>query len=109
MYKPFALVLFAFSILLLSGGLLGYLVAHSTVSLIAASLSALLVVISGVLVLMQRKGAALAATYLMILLGAFFLFRVWKTGHWMPAGFLAFSALAIALWGAVLTRKKMIR
>ena len=96
-----ALYLVTFAIAAGAGGLIGFLKAKSKASLIAGSVSGLLLGLAGALILLDyaRAGAGLALVLSIALLGRFAPAFA-KTKKVMPAGIMvALSLIAVALCG----------
>lgn len=96
MKKP-SIVIWVYALLLLIGGLMGFIKANSLVSLLSSSIIALLFFVCGYFI---RKGHATAyyfAAILTIFLLAFFGYRFALTHQFMPAGLMTLlSALMIS-------------
>lgn len=91
-------VLWIYIVLLVVGGLIGFLKAGSKISLITSTIAAALLVITavpGLLALQLRRGAA---DVIMALLLVVFGIRLTKTKKFMPSGLmLALTIAALAL------------
>lgn len=82
------LAAFGYGILVLIGGIFGYLKAKSKVSLLSGGISGLLIMVAAYLQLQgQIWGLNLAALIIGILV-VFFAFRLVKTRKFMPAGLM---------------------
>ena len=91
------LLLIAYSVLLVIGGLIGYLTAGSLASIIMSSSFALLIVGS---LFIKHYFPAIGYTLTYILLAAlssFFLFRAFHTGKFMPPGLLALVSIGVLI------------
>ena len=96
---PFAnSVLWIYIVLLLIGGLMGFLKAGSKVSLISSSGFAALLVLTAVPGVFERKFALELSNVLMAALLVVFAIRLAKTKKFMPSGLmLVLTILALAL------------
>lgn len=86
-------VLWTYIVLLVVGGLIGFLRAGSKVSLIASGVFAVALVLCVTGVITEK----MAPTWIMLGVGAVFTFRLIKTRKFMPSGLmLLLTALALA-------------
>ncbi len=90
-------VLWIYIVLLLVGGLMGFLKAGSKVSLITAAVSAALLVVTTIPGLFQPRFARGVADLLLAALLVVFALRLTKTRKFMPSGLML--ALTIAALG----------
>jgi uncharacterized membrane protein (UPF0136 family) len=91
-------VLWIYIILILAGGLFGFLKAKSRVSLITSAVSAALLVITAIPGLLQPSLSRGLADLIMAALLVVFAIRLAKTKKFMPSGMmLIITALALAL------------
>jgi uncharacterized membrane protein (UPF0136 family) len=91
-------ILWIYIVLLLVGGLIGFLKAGSKVSLITSAISAALLVISTLPVFVPRARLALAEIIMAALLVVFAI-RLAKTKKFMPSGLMfAMTIVALALF-----------
>jgi uncharacterized membrane protein (UPF0136 family) len=81
-------VLWVYIILLLVGGLIGFLKAKSKVSLIASSIFAALLVLTTLPGLFQPKAALGISNVIMVVIFLVFAMRLAKTKKFMPSGML---------------------
>src|ERR1700761_2276780 len=96
MKKP-STYLFLYALLVLIGGIIGYATKGSFGSLIAGGIFAFLI---GVAAWQMRKGsptAYWAGVALVTFLGAFFSYRLYLTGSFMPAGLMIICSLVALL------------
>ena len=92
------IVLWIYIILLLVGGLIGFLKAGSKISLITSSVSAAALIITGIPGLFAPGVARALADIIMAALLVVFAIRLGKTKKFMPSGLmLAITILALAL------------
>lgn len=97
-------IVFIYGLLLLIGGIIGYLKADSMVSLFMGSLSALLVWTSARLMAKGFALGTLAALALTSVLTLFFLYRFMQTHAFMPAGLMIGCGFVVI--GTLLFAKK---
>jgi len=97
--KSFAdAVLWVYILLLLAGGLFGFLKAKSKISLITSTVSAAILALCAVRGVLDLRFAGIVANVVMILLIVVFAIRLTKTKKFMPSGLmLAVTAVALAL------------
>lgn len=79
---------FAYGILAIVGGIIGYIQANSKVSLISGTISGLLLVIAGFFQLQGQGWAAILAAVVTAVLVVVFAVRFAKTRKFMPAGLM---------------------
>lgn len=95
------IVLIAYSILMLVGGVIGYTVSSSSSSLIAGIVSTIILDIAFVLTRVRGRDGYILGGVTALALAAFFLYRVSVTGKFMPSGGLA--ALSIVAAGLIMS------
>ena len=94
--RPYT-VLWIYAILLLVGGLIGFLKAGSKVSLITSAISAAALILTGIPGLLGPRLASGLADAIMAALLVVFAIRLGKTRKFMPSGLmLAITVLALA-------------
>jgi uncharacterized membrane protein (UPF0136 family) len=81
-------VLWIYIVLLLVGGLIGFLKAKSQISLIASAIFAALLVLTTLPGLFQPRAALGISNVIMIIIVVVFAFRLAKTKKFMPSGML---------------------
>jgi uncharacterized membrane protein (UPF0136 family) len=91
--KKFDIVIVGYSLLLLIGGVIGYLVAGSIPSLLMSSLFAALLIGSLFFMRFYPAYGYRAVSFLLIALTFFFAYR-WYAGKFLPSGLLTFVTLA---------------
>lgn len=92
-------VLWIYIILLLVGGLMGFLKAKSKVSLITSVISGALLALTTAPGLFQPSSARIVATVVMVILLIVFAIRLSKKKKFMPSGLMVIlTAIALALW-----------
>ena len=79
---------FAYGILAIVGGIIGYMQANSKVSLISGTISGLLLVIAGFFQLQGQGWAAILGAVVTAVLVVVFAVRFAKTRKFMPAGLM---------------------
>ncbi len=85
-----------YGILLLFGGIMGYVSAKSKPSLISGVVSGLLLLISGVLQWQQISPIGLIlAQIVTLVLAIVFVIRLWRTRKFMPAGLMLVLSVAM--------------
>lgn len=77
-----------YAVLLISGGVIGYLKAHSIVSLITGLISGILILLSYVTSNKNPKSGYLYIAAISLCLGIFFLNRYMQTFVFMPSGLM---------------------
>jgi uncharacterized membrane protein (UPF0136 family) len=90
-------ILWIYIVLLLVGGMIGFLKAGSKVSLITSAVSAALLVLTAIRGLFEPRVASGIADIIMALLIVVFAIRLSKTKKFMPSGLML--ALTIAFLG----------
>ncbi len=83
------ITLLSYSVLLVIGGLIGFMTAGSFASLLMSTLFAFLLLLS-----LYFKNMPMSYTVLSIL-SAFFLFRTFVTGKFMPSGLMTLISLGV--------------
>lgn len=83
-----------YGILLLIGGIMGYVSARSKPSLISGVVSGLLLLVSGMLQWQQISAGLVLAQIITIVLAVVFAVRLWKTRKFMPAGLMLVVSVA---------------
>lgn len=98
--------LFVFGVLTIAGGVMGYVKAGSMASIIAGSISGLLLLVSGYLIGAGKvqPGLILGVVLCLALAGQFFP-KFLSTHKWMPAGMMAIMGVI----GLVLTVLSLIK
>ncbi len=90
-------VLWIYILLLLAGGLVGFLKAGSKVSLITSAIAAAVLIVAAIPGLLGRRVASGVADGMMAALLVVFAFRLSKTKKFMPSGLmLVITGLALA-------------
>ncbi|MGV0108118.1 Small integral membrane protein [Nostoc sp. DSM 114160] len=89
---------FAYGILAIVGGVIGYIQATSKVSLLSGSISGLLLILAAYFQLQGQTWGAILAVLFTAVLVVFFALRVVKTRKCMPAGLMTIlGMLALAV------------
>lgn len=102
--KTKAYAVLAYGCLLLIGGIMGYVKAQSTVSLVAGTVCALLAFFSGWAMLRNYFTGYKYAIALTIVLSLFFGYRFYESFKFMPAGLM--TLLSIALYTFLISYQK---
>ncbi|MEH2059363.1 MAG: TMEM14 family protein [Nostoc sp.] len=79
---------FAYGILAIVGGIIGYIQATSIVSLLSGSISGLLLILAAYFQLQGQSWGSILALLVTAVLVVFFAFRLAKTRKFMPAGLM---------------------
>ncbi len=90
-----------YALIIIAGGVMGYVSAKSTPSLISGLVSGAVLIVALALSIRQPKIGFGLAALVALALGIFFLMRFLHTGKWMPAGIsviLSAVMLALLLW-----------
>jgi uncharacterized membrane protein (UPF0136 family) len=87
-------VLWVYIILLLVGGLIGFLKAGSKISLLTSAISAAVLIIASIPSLLQPGARQIAIETILALLLVVFAFRLAKTKKFMPSGLMLVLTLA---------------
>jgi uncharacterized membrane protein (UPF0136 family) len=103
MLSPAKIYFIIFGLLTIAGGILGYVKANSTASLIAGSISGVLLVVAALLLPGQVAAGLVIAIIVSLLLGGRFVPAFVRSGKFMPDGIMAVLSviaivLAIAAW-----------
>src|SRR5215831_13859048 len=105
MLGPTKIYFIIFGLLTIAGGVMGYVKAGSTASIIAGSISGVLLLLAGFLLSAQpTAGLALGGIVSLLLVG-YFLPAFFRTGKMMPAGMMSL----LSILGVVLTIVAWIR
>lgn len=91
--KAPGIVILLFGLLVLGGGIIGYITAGSTASVIAGGAFGLMLLASGVGVLRGKAMGFLMAPALVVLLMAYFGYRFAQSGEFMPSGLMGVLGL----------------
>ncbi len=92
-----------FGVLTIAGGIIGYVKAGSVVSIIAGSLSGVLLLLGAFILPGHRAAGLIIALIVSLLLAAQFVPKFFRTGSFMPAGGMSLLSvigiiIAIAAW-----------
>ncbi|MCF7806488.1 MAG: TMEM14 family protein [Simkaniaceae bacterium] len=105
--KANGILFLIFSSLLILGGTMGYIKAHSTISLLTGSISGLSLALLGYKTL---KGSVLyenLSLLLLLLLDVFFAYRLLKVKVFFPAGLMTFLSSVIIIIACISIRKRL--
>ncbi len=92
--NPGIIAAFAYGILALIGGIIGYLQARSKPSLISGAISGALLIFSGIMQLQGQSWGLILAAVVTALLVVVFIVRLQKTKKFMPAGLMTACGVA---------------
>jgi uncharacterized membrane protein (UPF0136 family) len=103
MFSPTKIYFIVFGLLTIAGGLVGYIKAGSTASLIAGSISGLLLLVAAFLLPAHAVAGLTIAILVSLLLAGRFVPAFIKTGKLMPSGIMALLSIlgivfAIVAW-----------
>lgn len=103
MIGPAKIYFIIFGLLTIAGGVMGYVKAGSVASIIAGSISGVLLLVAAFLLPQQIALALIIAAIVSVLLAGRFLPAFLKTGKMMPAGMMAILSVigvvvAIVVW-----------
>ena len=103
MFGPTKIYFIVFGLLTIAGGVMGYVKAGSTASVIAGSISGILLLVAAFLFPAHPIGGILLGGIISLLLIGYFLPAFFRTGKMMPAGMMSLLsfigvAFAIAAW-----------
>ena len=88
-------VVLVYGMLILVGGIIGYVKAQSIASLVMGGGCAAVAMASGWGILTQHAAGRISALALSIVLLAFFGYRFMNSGNFMPAGFMALLSVLV--------------
>lgn len=94
-YKGITVLVYALLVLL--GGIIGYVKAQSAASLMTGVLSSMFLCASAFGMLKGRAVGFFFASLLTILLGSFFAYRLILTHSFMPAGFMCILSIVVII------------
>lgn len=103
MIGPAKIYFIVFGLLTIAGGIMGYVKAGSTASIIAGSISGVLLLVAAFLLPGNVAAGLVLAAVVSLLLAGRFLPAFIKTGAFMPAGLMAILSvlglvMALAAW-----------
>lgn len=93
--KKFAIPIYLFAAILMTGGVYGFIKANSIMSLVMSMTFGLVLLICGALIQKEKLPALYTAAFSMLFLHLFFLFRFFKTFKLMPAGLMVLLTTAL--------------
>jgi uncharacterized membrane protein (UPF0136 family) len=89
---------YLFGVMTIVGGVMGYVKAHSTASIVAGSIAGILLIFAGVLVASKTQPGLILGLLISLALAGRFIPAFATKGGWMPAGLMsALSVIAIIL------------
>ena len=106
MFLPTKVYFIIFGILTIAGGLMGYLKAGSTASLIAGGISGVLLLVAAFLLPSHVVVALVLGIVVSLLLAGRFLPAFIKSGKMMPEGLMAFLSILAIVFAVVAWLRK---
>ena len=103
---PAKIYFIVFGLLTIVGGIIGYVKAGSTISIIAGSVSGILLIVAAYLLSGQLALGLALAGIISILLAGRFIPAFIKTGHLMPAGLMSVLSVIGVIMAVVAWMKK---
>ncbi|MBJ7448875.1 MAG: TMEM14 family protein [Parachlamydiales bacterium] len=108
--RHLSIIVIVYGLLLLVGGIMGYAMAKSSLSLACGLIFGTLTVFAGSMISSKPKQAAFASLVLAAFMLIFFIYRFSLTYKMMPAGMMAFvSAVCVILISLFLVQRKSIK
>jgi uncharacterized membrane protein (UPF0136 family) len=93
MFGPTRIYFIIFGLLTIAGGVMGYVKAGSTISLISGSISGVLILIAAFLLRSNAVAGLVLGGLVSLLLIGYFLPAFIRTGRMMPAGMMAILSI----------------
>lgn len=103
--KPAGWITLFYGLIVIAGGVMGYVKAASAASLIMGSIFGVLLVISAIGMMRKRLFSAYFAILLTLFLDAFFAYRWMFSFKFMPSGLMSLLSLAVLLVVVLLVRQ----
>lgn len=91
-------VVLIYTVIVFTGGLIGYLSKGSVPSLFFASISSALLMLSLFGIKKEMRIGYTSALAVTLILVIFFMFRFIKTGSWMPAGMMSLISIFVLIY-----------
>lgn len=104
--KPQGIIVLVYSLLVITGGIFGFVHANSVPSLVASSIFGVLLLFSTVLIFKNKPAGLYIGLIVAFLLDAFFTYRFTATHQFMPSGLMSLLSLAVLLVLVLKIRKK---
>ena len=103
MIGPARIYFIVFGFLTIAGGVMGYVKAGSTVSIIAGSITGILLIVAGFVLPEHRMPGIVLGLFVSLLLAGQFIPKFVRTGRVMPAGMMTVLSaigifMAVAAW-----------
>lgn len=105
--KKKSIIISIYAALVLVGGIMGYLMAHSIISLVVGTTVAFLLFVCSFLVWRKNLVAYDTTIAILFFLLVFFGYRFVMTHHFMPSGMM--TLLTGLVFGYLVARKKFVR
>lgn len=96
--KTAGIVVICYGIIVLLGGLIGFLTKGSVASLAAGGVSGLILIICAFGIFKRKILPFFGAIFLSVLLTLFFAYRFYKTGVMMPAGSMSLLSFLVCVF-----------
>ena len=103
--KWHALTVLIYALLILAGGMMGFVKAHSNASLIVGSAAGILLLIAATSMYYSAAWGLTLALATTSLLAIFFSYRFFEKQAFFPSGFMALLSLAVLICLSFLPRK----
>lgn len=100
-------IITSFSLLVFSGGVMGYIKAGSVASIVMSTLFALGYVMALLAARYNEKSGFIISLCLSVVLLLFFSYRFMATGSWVPAGMMALLSSAVVMSHSFFTFPKV--
>ena len=100
-------IVFSYALLILVGGIIGYVQSASKASLISGIAFGSLLLISAGLMFQRKQIGTWMALFLSVILEVFFTWRFAKTLHFFPSGLLSLISLVVIILVALKVRKRI--
>jgi uncharacterized membrane protein (UPF0136 family) len=103
MLEPARIYFLVFGVLTIAGGIIGYVKAKSAASVVAGTITGIMLIVAGLILPAHRELGLVLALFTSAILAAQFVPRLLRTGRVMPAGVMSVLSVigiivAIAAW-----------
>lgn len=103
-----SIVIAVYALIVLAGGIIGYVASHSIMSIIMASIFAVLLFFTSFLMAKKIKLGYQGSFYLVLALFALFMWRLAKTGAFIPAGLMTTLSAAVIIYLIYSEKKNLL-